>query len=152
MQEVVRAIKQRAQDHPNAPPAATFISEVSHVTNEEVITNMPQRNDTVRNIKRIQNRHGPINPHSIENLTIQHPYTRTLSGDLFYQFDSRNDKDRFILFYTVKDLESLCQSRVMISDGTFKTVPSMFFQLYSIHGNVHGYTFPLIYCIATRKT
>lgn len=24
--------------------------------------------------------------------------------------------------------------------------------MYTIHGNIHGYTFPLIYCISTRKT
>lgn len=113
---------------------------------------MPQRNDILRNINRIQNRNRPVNPNSIQNLIIQYPYTRTLTGDLFYQYDSDSEEERFILFYTVKDLERLSQSRIMICDGTFKTVPTMFFQLYTIHGVVHGYSFPLIYCISTRKT
>lgn len=130
VQEIVRSIKRRAETHPNAPPAAVFLSEVSNVTDDEVLSNMPQRNDILRNINRIQNRNRPLNPNSIQNLTIQHPYTRTLTGNLFYQYDSASEEERFILFYTVKDLERLCQSRIIICDGTFKTVPTMFFQLY----------------------
>lgn len=151
VQEVVRRIKRRAEEQPNEPPSAVYISQVSNVTNEEVLSNMPQRNDLLRNINRIQNRHRPMNPHSIEHLVIQHPYNVTLTGEPFYQYDSESE-DRFILFYTVKDLERLCQSSVIVCDGTFKTAPNMFFQLYTIHGSIHGYTFPLIYCISTRKT
>lgn len=35
--------------------------------------------------------------------------------------------------------------------GAFKTVPHMFYQLYSVHGIIQGYVFPLVYVLATRK-
>lgn len=87
---------------------------------------------------------------------IQAPYNRTKNGDLFFQYDSINenadDEERFIMFYTVKDLERLCNSRIMLGDGTFKVVPNMFYQLYTFHGVVNGYTFPLVYCVCTNKS
>lgn len=129
---------------------------MENVMDEEVISNMPQRNDLMRNINRIQNRHRPINTNTLENLVIEAPYNRTKNGDLFCQYDSVNDnpdeEERFILFYTIKDLERLCNSRIMLGDGTFKVVPNMFYQLYTFHGVVNGHTFPLIYCICTHKT
>lgn len=153
MQEVVRGIKRSAAEHPNAPPSAIFRDEVANVNSEEVIANLPQRNDIIRNINRIQNRHRPNNPMTLQDLNIEAPYTRSLNGQQFLQYDSGSDDvDRFIVFYTTNDLERLCNSRMILGDGTFKTVPSMFFQMYTFHGIVNGYTFPLVYCISTRKT
>lgn len=123
------------------------------MSNNEIIANLPQRNDVIRNINRIQNRHRPTNPQTLQELFIEPPYSRTLNGEQFVQYDSGvEDQDRFIVFYTIKNLERLCNSRTILCDGTFKTVPSMFYQLYTIHGNVLNYTFPLVYCVATRKT
>lgn len=153
VQEVVRAIKRRAEEHPNAPPSAIYQQEVSQISNDEVIANMPQRNDVIRNINRYQNRRRPTNPRTLQDLLIEAPYTRTLNGEMFIQFDSgADDENRFIVSYTVKNLERLISSRMILCDGTFKTVPGIFYQLYTIHANVLNYTFPLVYCLATRKT
>lgn len=70
VQEVVRAIKRRAQEHPNEPPAAIFREEVARINDEEVLANLPQRNDVIRNINRIQNRNRPLNPRTMENFEI----------------------------------------------------------------------------------
>lgn len=115
---------------------------------------LPERNHIIRNIHRQQSKHRPSNVNSLENLVIQSPYDRTKNGDIFLQHDSGMDEngDRYILFYTRENLKKLCGSRIILCDGTFKTVPSIFFQLYSIHAVFMGYTFPLIYCLSTRKT
>lgn len=153
VREIVRAIKRRAEESPNAPPTQIFIDEVASVSNPEIIANLPQRNDLIRNINRIQNRNRPRNPLSLQDLSIQPPYSKTLNGEQFVQFDSgEQDQNRFIIFYTNRNFERLCNSRTLLCDGTFKTVPSQFYQLYTIHGSVLNYVFPLVYCIATRKT
>lgn len=146
--EVVRDIKRRAEENPNAPPAQIYRAEVSKIGNkEDIISNLPQKNDLIRNINRIHNRNRPQNVNSLENLQILPPYDRTLNGELFLQYDSQTDD---LLFSTHREIWVVC--RVILCDGTFKTVPSMFFQLYSIHGVIQDYTFPLVYCISTRKT
>lgn len=142
----MRAIKRNAEQHPNAPPTAIFRSEISKLNNqtdEEIIMNMPQRNDVIRNINRIQNRNRPLNVNALEDLEIQAPYDRTLNGERFHQYDSGTDEngDRFLLFYTVRNLERLCASRVILADGTFKTVQLQFYQLYSLHGISSGVLF-----------
>lgn len=74
MQEVVRTIK-RKSELPNAPPSNIFRDEVSTVVNEEVLSNLPQRNDIIRTINCVQNRNRPNNPQSLDDLTIAAPYT-----------------------------------------------------------------------------
>lgn len=151
VKNVVRAIKRKAVEHPNVPPSALYREEVVQVRNEEVLMSLPERNDIIRTINRVQNRHRPRNPVSLEDLEIVAPYTTTLNGQDFLQFDSR-DQNRIVIFYTLDALTKLCNSRNIFCDGTFKTVPNMFFRLYTIHGTVNGYVFPMVYVLATRKT
>ena len=47
VQEVVRAIKRRAADHPNAPPSTIFREEVTDIDDEEIIACLPQKNDVI---------------------------------------------------------------------------------------------------------
>lgn len=77
VQEVVRSIKRRAEQHPNAPPSAIFREEVSEVRNEEFIMTLPERNDIIRNLNRIQNRNRPPNVNLLQNLVIQPSYDET---------------------------------------------------------------------------
>lgn len=115
--------------------------------------NLPERQDIIWTINRVQNRHRPLNPGSLEELNIVHPYTETILGETFLQYDSGvQDPNRFLLFYKQNSLSRLCNSRIMLCDGTFKTVPSMFYQLYSLHGIVQDHTFPLIYVLTNSKT
>lgn len=123
------------------------------IRDDEIISNLPQRDDILRTINRVQNTHRPINPVTLEELTIIPPYTHTISGDRFMQFDSLDqyENDRFIMFYSQSSLQKLCSSRMILCDGTFKTVPNLFFQLYTVHGIVHDHTFPLVYVLTSRK-
>lgn len=41
---------------------------------------------------------------------------------------------------------------MLFSDGTFKTVPHAFAQLFSIHGRYMNFVFPMVYALTTRMT
>ncbi|XP_034231509.1 uncharacterized protein LOC117639742 [Thrips palmi] len=41
---------------------------------------------------------------------------------------------------------------MLFSDGTFKTVPQSFAQLFSIHGRYMGFVFPMVFVLTTRMT
>lgn len=113
-------------------------------------------------------------PGELGDLDIEPPYDVTLGNKRFLQYDSKNEdgdnsddaadiendneeenenprKNRIIIFYTEKNLEYLVRSRTIFCDGTFKTAPAMFYQLYSIHGIVFGHVFPLVYILVTSK-
>lgn len=80
---IVRAIKRRAQNHPNEPPATILASEVEKINNEEFLCKMPRRNDVIRNINRIQNRHRPVNTNTLEDLIIEYLIPGQKTGTYF---------------------------------------------------------------------
>lgn len=64
-------------------------------------------------------------------------------------------EDKILVFSTVSNIQKLSQSIFWIIDGTFKTVPTIFTQLYTIHAQV-GYgdnsrVLPLVYVLMTSK-
>lgn len=119
------------------------------ITNPEV----PQRNDILRNINRVQNQNRPLNHSTLQELSIQPPCTMKLNFiNLTKRLKMRIDS---LFLYYERPGKALCFSNVarMIMCGcAFKMVPSMFFQMYTLHEIVQGYTFPLVYSLSTRRT
>ncbi|XP_054715332.1 uncharacterized protein LOC129224808 [Uloborus diversus] len=56
------------------------------------------------------------------------------------------------VFCSEEDLEKLCQSDSIHMDGTFKIVPKLFSQLYTIHGSYLRKIFPLAFCLIGSKS
>ena len=68
-------------------------------------------------------------------------------------FDSGAGANRIILMGCNELLDGLARSDVWIADGTFKVVPSVFFQLYSIHFIFGAGINPAgLYCLLLDKT
>ena len=53
VQEVFREMKRWSADNPNAPPVSIFRAEISQVHNQEVIANLPQKNDIIKTLNRV---------------------------------------------------------------------------------------------------
>lgn len=146
-------MKRRAERHPNEPPSAVYLEEVLSLEDTEVNQNLPERQNLLRTIRRRQCRHRPPLPSDLSTLTIPEPYNRTLRNEVFLQYNmGYGTNERILIFYAPRALEYLCRSKYWICDGTFKTVPSQFYQLYAIHGIIHGNMFPLVYALTSRKT
>ncbi|RGB21452.1 hypothetical protein C1646_634599, partial [Rhizophagus diaphanus] len=82
---------------------------------------------------------------------------KTLNGSNFLIKDSTLDhNNRILIFTTVANLKQLELSSFWIMDGTFKTVPTIFKQLYTIHGSIGGnensQIMPLVYALMTSKS
>ncbi len=78
---------------------------------------------------------------------------QTLRGENFLAFDSgSDDPDRFLLFTTEENLDILEVNTVWHADGTFKSCPSLFYQIYTVHAVMNGHTIPLVYFLLQRKT
>lgn len=161
VREIIEKIKKSAQENPNRPPTAIVREELEDVDDEEILQALPERNTLKRKVNRYQNKNRPRLPEGLEDVVIKPPYDKTLRHRQFLQFDSRDHEDeyededdvgRVLIFYTDKSLECLVRSKIVFCDGTFKVVPLIFYQLYTIHGTVLGHVFPLIYVLTTRKT
>jgi len=75
-----------------------------------------------------------------------------LTDEDFLLFDSGPSPDRVLLFSTKKNLETLGDVQHWYSDGTFKSSPSIFTQVFTVHGVKQGATLPLVYGLLPNKT
>ena len=57
-----------------------------------------------------------------------------------------------IVLATAENMEILAASDTLYMDGTFKSAPRIFSQLYSIHGVSYGRVVPLVYCLLADKS
>lgn len=152
VQEIVRNLHVRAVSQPNDAPSSLIRDAIAEVREEAVLHRLPARQTLARNVRRIQARTRPANPRSLRDLTVFHPYDKTIGGAQFLQHDiTYGEDDRLLMFYTLAALTLLCNSRVIFCDGTFKVAPKLFYQLYTIHVVVGAYVYPVIYCLSTRK-
>ena len=61
--------------------------------------------------------------------------------------------DMFIIvFATVGNLHHLGRAETWYGDGTFSVCPSLFYQLYTIHAEVHGQIVPLVFNLLYSKS
>ena len=63
-----------------------------------------------------------------------------------------DDPDRFLLFTTEENLDILEVNTVWHADGTFKSCPSLFYQVYTVHAVMNGHSIPLVYFLLQGKT
>lgn len=106
---------------------------------------------TIRNIRATHNA-APAVPHSRQDLVIPDAYKQTSNGENFLQFDSGIAGSRILIFGTERSLNVLERSEHWFMDGTFKTVPHLFAQLYTVHGLKENIAVPLVYVLLPDKT
>ena len=82
----------------------------------------------------------PTNPTTLFDLHFDEN-TQTLGGYNFLAYDSGPGMDRIIMFSTEENKKILSYSTIWMAGGTFKVVPSLFGQLYTVHALVGG-TYP----------
>ncbi|KFD49637.1 hypothetical protein M514_09469 [Trichuris suis] len=113
---------------------------------------LPERNSLKRIVNRVQNRNRPPNPKSMRGIELPLQYTVTKRGEPFLMHDSGSeDEERILLFSTEENVRYLSASSTSLCDDTFKTAPTQFTQLFTVHGLVSGYPVPLVYALTTRK-
>jgi hypothetical protein len=125
-------------------------------SSHEIHPYLPSRDALRQSVKRLRRSGLPVEPETLEDLIIPEDLTRTLDGSDFLIRDSNIGQDRILLFTTIANIRYLEQSAFWIMDGTFKTVPTIFRQLYTIHGSIGGNAnsriMPLVYALMSSKS
>ena len=77
----------------------------------------------------------PSNPTSLD-FEVPELYSTTHSGEDFLIYDSTRKKlgGRLMIFSTKRLIKMLCSCEIILIDGTFKTRPTLFSQVYVIMG------------------
>ena len=66
-------------------------------------------------------------------------------------FDSGPGNDRIVIFSTTRNLKLMCECDNWFADGTFKTSPPLFSQVYIIHGFKENNVIPTVYVLLNSK-
>ena len=151
--KAVQRMKRRAEQHPNEPPDRILAMEIQDEHDKEVLANLPETENLRRYVNRTQNRLRPRNPQNLAEVEIVDPYKdKTRAGDKFLFYDSGiGGEDRVIIFTTEKNIKRLCESPSIFSNGTFKSAPNMFTQMFTLRGRYKWYLFPFVFALTTTK-
>lgn len=149
---VMEKIKRKAELHPEQPPAQLLRTELAGVP-AGVLSQLPDQPALAQTVRRTRRRHLPANPTSLSALReLPDRFKKTLLGENFLLYDSGADqaideseqdedsheetdkRNRVIVFGTRRNVELLCQSSTWFLDGTFKTAPNIFVQIFTVLG------------------
>jgi hypothetical protein len=76
----------------------------------------------------------------------------TNENNKFLQYDSETkDENRILIFKTDDNLKYLLYSRVLVCDGTVKSPPTSFEQLFTIQTKIRNIYLPLLYCFMKHR-
>lgn len=127
--------------------------ELQQLSQQAAVQMVPLRHvrRTIRMAKQKKNAVHPIP--SDRAFEIPQEYRSLCSGENFLLHDSgMADPNRFLVFGTNRTVEMLSASAHWFMDGTFKVVPELFFQLYTIHAQTLGTIIPCLYVLLPNKT
>ncbi|KAK9738131.1 hypothetical protein QE152_g10123 [Popillia japonica] len=152
-----------------------IISEVTLGCSQAAAPKLPRIDTMKRSIRRIcqQEKSGPALPNHGQEIEFLEEFTKTFNGEdfllydsgseknhiLFFStrrnfllYDSGSEKNHILFFSTRRNLQLLSQRGHWYADGTLKTVPLLFNQLYTIHGLKEDASVPLVYALLPNRT
>lgn len=155
-ERIVTSLKRKARDHPGQPPSQLLRTELQSV-DDEVLSQLPSQPALIRSLQRVRRRELPAAPNKLQDVgEIPARYQKSLTGEQFLLHDSGppaySDSDseesddegdeetmrpaarRVLVFATRKNIEMLCSSEIWFLDGTFRTAPHIFAQIFTILG------------------
>ncbi|XP_071853383.1 uncharacterized protein [Apostichopus japonicus] len=81
---------------------------------------------------------------------IRDEFRSTNDGRLFLRYENGRD-DRILLFATQRSMDFLSTCHHWFMDGTFKSSPPQFAQIYTVHGLRRGRNIPTAYALLPNK-
>ncbi|CAF3795048.1 unnamed protein product [Rotaria sp. Silwood1] len=132
-----------------------IITNVIATTSREIQPCLPGKDALRQQIKRAKRVcDEEVERQPLNDFKLPDAYSITFSGVPFMK-DITDGTERILLFTTNENLKWLQEAKFWIMDGTFKTVPTLFRQLYSSHapagGNVNSQIIPLVYALMSAK-
>ncbi|RWS19111.1 hypothetical protein B4U80_11385, partial [Leptotrombidium deliense] len=138
----IAEIKQQAVTQMQTPQQ--ILASTSTSLSSAVAGKLPNVQYLTRTIQRKRQKTANSLPkaNSLMELRLSGEYTKTFKNEEFILHDSGPQDERIILFGTQRNLDLLASSPHWFADGTFKTTPPLFSQIYTIHGIKYNSVLP----------
>lgn len=150
--QTVAEMKERMNEI-SATPAAV-VGSVSRLLEDNILQALPKRSSLTRTLQRF--RKAALEDNEISVLPsppVDTHFEVPRRFEHMILYDSGTIGERFIILGSREMLDGLARAKLWLADGTFKVVPSIFFQLYTIHFELApGATPVALYCLLQSKT
>ncbi|XP_018496452.1 uncharacterized protein LOC108864738, partial [Galendromus occidentalis] len=123
--------------------------QTQHPT-EEIGATLPMYGSVRSALQRHRAKDRPTLPQTLADIILEGQWATTKLGVTFLMIDD-GTTDRMLGFLTEEALTILCGATAVFMDGTFRIVPSLFCQLYSLHAFFRGQMMPLAYFLLADK-
>ena len=151
--KVCTQMKELAQISNDQP--AQIITNVMATISREIQPCLPRKDVLRQQIKRAKRVCNEVEPKTLNEFKLPGAYCTTFSGQPFAK-DDTGGNERVLILTTSENLKWLQEAKYWLMDGTFKTVPTLFRQLYSFMHLLAEYInfriVPLVYALMTKKS
>lgn len=131
-----------------------IVASTAAVVTAAVAAQLPSVNGLKQTIRR-ERREKEIplpNPENLQDLIIPDAYKTTTSGENFLSYDSGPGQNRFLIFATQRNLDRMVQCENWYADGTFKSSPPLFQQIYTIHALRYSDVIPTVFILMSDRS
>jgi hypothetical protein len=120
----------------------------------DVLECLPSTSALKQMIYRHKKKQNVIKEPTDLSFEINTEHTKIRNENFILKDHTFDTNKRILLMSTSNMISILSRATYWLVDGTFKVVPNMFKQLYTVHGNIFAdnkKTFPLCFCLCTNK-
>lgn len=152
--KVLMICKEKIKENPLANVRKSFQDTVSATVPPSQLSKAPTFKSCDAGLYNYRHNFIPPNPASIDDLIIAEDFKKSITNQQFLQIQSSRESQKILIFFTDEFIEELCKSDTLIMDGTFKSTPALFYQLYVIHFRIGQTkcTMPGVYALLPNKT
>ena len=147
-------LRDTARQNTGATTSRLLLNGLQNLSVEAVIA-MPIPNTIKRDIQRQKAKNRPIEPQTILDIILAHPWTSTGGAQpapfLIYDNGPLAGRNRIIVFAADEPLMHLATSDTWFMDGTFKGCPIIFKQLYVIRAMLDDGAVSCVYAYIPGK-
>ena len=137
---------QQAAENPCSSLRQVYRQYVTqHSTSTETV--VPNFSACRSMMNRARLKQQPPLPTTREDIQLTDTWASTVGGQPFVLHQS----DSMLIFTTTENLRVLAASANVFMDGTFKSCPKLYSQLYTIHAIYKDHFVPLVYCLLPNK-
>ncbi|KAK3088597.1 hypothetical protein FSP39_021128, partial [Pinctada imbricata] len=157
---IIRGLKRKCQDD-SRPLPVLYDEELSTLRSKEFIDDHPDHNQILQSFPTFEgcktalyhsrSKTRPTLPLTRHQIQLDGRWTETLAGERFLLADE-GDVERILIFATDDNLHHLSRAEIIYGDGTFYASPNLFTQLYSLHADVDGSIYPLVFAPLPGKS
>ena len=150
--EFVNQLKRKIEENPTIPTKRVYDQEVAGIYRRGIAPdiNIPGFNNIKAQLERKKAQIVPPIPQTIVDVQIDGEWARTLLGRRYLL--SIDYHWGIVVFATNENLRLLARCRRVYVDGTFRTSPHPFTQVFTIHGEKNGRVLCLATALLSDKT